>query len=224
MPCSCLSRSTQKRVVRCLNYSLVLLLILAAAGGILALILAFAPVHQIEVTVEDARLNTFSLAAPNDSSSSSLFFSYNIAAAVAVRNPNWAMTIQHTEPLVASVVFHGRRLHDAAVVAGAGSKHRPRETRLHRIMAARERVSAAILLGDAAAEEFRKENATGVFDLEVLFSGEIKYLGFAGVFADKKDKLGFTCPLSLQLAPPGDEVVVFREVGCRPDKRERIYY
>ncbi|KAM0908135.1 hypothetical protein ACQ4PT_015666 [Festuca glaucescens] len=174
---------------------------------------AFAVIHNVKANVEDARLDTFSLYTSNHSSG---FFAGNISVAVAVRNPNWAMSIEYTKPLVAAFVFFQRRLYNVTMVE-EGQKQRRFRTGVHLLHAAWEVPS--YVLDTAALEEFKKQNATGVFDLEMRLTGDIKFLAHR-----KIRHLHLSCPLRLQVAPPGHEVVVFPPVECIAFTPENIYF
>ena len=70
--------------------------------------------------------------------------------------------------------------------------------------------NAYVTLGNAGEAEFRKENATGLFEVEVALSGEVRYQAHF-----TKCKFEAKCPLKLQLAPPGTPAVVFQKVKCK---------
>jgi hypothetical protein len=77
---------------------------------------------------------------------------------------------------------------------------------------------ALVSLGNAGVAEFRKENATGVFEVEVAVKGEVKYTARV-----TKCAIEATCPLKLQLAPPGQApaALVFQKVKCKLAKAEK---
>uniref|UniRef100_A0A0D9XT57 Uncharacterized protein n=1 Tax=Leersia perrieri TaxID=77586 RepID=A0A0D9XT57_9ORYZ len=75
------------------------------------------------------------------------------------------------------------------------------------------------LLGDAAEEEFRRQNETGVFEVDLLLSGEVTNYPLVIV-----RKVGARCALRLQIAPPGPEVVVFHQVNCEPAKPDKMFF
>ncbi|EAZ39290.1 hypothetical protein OsJ_23725 [Oryza sativa Japonica Group] len=106
---------------------------------------------------------------------------YNLSLTLAVRNKNWAMSIKNTKDLEAGYSFDGQRSDNAYAA-----------------------------LGNAGVAEFKKENATGVFEVEVAVTGEVRYQAHY-----TKCKLAATCPLKLQLAPPGTPAVVFQKVKCK---------
>lgn len=151
---------------------------------------AFTVIHDVQAKVENVRLDTFALYTTNHTAG--LFAGGNISVAVAVRNPNWAMSMEYTKPLVAAFVFFQRRLHNASFVEEGRSQRRS-STRLHLLHAAWEVPSQ--VLDTAAMEEFEKQNATGVFDLEMRLSGEIKFLAHR-----KLRRMHLSCPLRLQVA------------------------
>ncbi|RLM84315.1 hypothetical protein C2845_PM04G06040 [Panicum miliaceum] len=83
-------------------------------------------------------------------------------------------------------------------------RHPSGKTRVYHLAAGAVRFAA---LGNAGEAEFRKENATGLFEVEVALAGEVRYTAHF-----TKCKLAATCPLKLQLAPPGTPAVVFQKV------------
>ncbi|KAG2565332.1 hypothetical protein PVAP13_7NG012900 [Panicum virgatum] len=196
----------------------IFLLVLAVAAVV---IISFVIIPHVRTNVADARLDTFSFAARTEGgwpAAVTSLFSYNISIALAILNPNRAMGIEHTKPFVATFVFHDRRLQNLTVVE-AGHKHRPGKTEIHLLHAGEE--VPGFLLGNAAAEDLKKQDATGLFKVEVRLSGEITHQRIA---IAKKRKLSMSCPLELQLAPPGPEVVVFHEVCCKPVKQDKMYF
>ncbi|CAM0145569.1 unnamed protein product [Urochloa decumbens] len=196
----------------------ILLLVLA---GTAVVIISFVVVPQLKTNVADARLDAFAFAAGTqggEPAARTSLFRYNISIALAIVNPNRAMGIEHTKPLVGTFVFHDRRLHNLTVV-DAGHKHRPGKTEEHLLHADGE--IPGFLLGAAAAEDLKKQDAIGLFKVEVRLSGEITHQRIA---IAKKRRLSLSCPLELQLAPPGPEVVVFHEVDCKPVKQDKMYF
>ncbi|KAL6908043.1 hypothetical protein ACP4OV_002213 [Aristida adscensionis] len=188
---------------------------------VVLVVLRFAVTPHIVTNVEDARLNAFAFSTTQGSAiigTREPFFSYDLAVALAVRNPNRAMSIEHTKPLVATIVFHDRRLRNLTIVDG-GYRHGPGKDEPLCFNAAGE--IPAFRLGDAAADDYRKQNATGLFKVEMRLSGEITYKGIA---IAKKSKLSLSCPLALQLAPPGPEIVEFHEVTCEHVNEDQIHF
>uniref|UniRef100_A0ACD5W7K8 Uncharacterized protein n=1 Tax=Avena sativa TaxID=4498 RepID=A0ACD5W7K8_AVESA len=209
---SCCYLRTKEEACWWLKFSgVVITLALVAAAVVVGM--AFSVIHDVKASVEDARLDTFALYTANRRAG---FFAGNISVAVAVRNPNWAMSIEYRKPLVADLVFFQRRLYKVTVVED-GQKQRRSRTRLHLLHAAWEVPSQ--VLDTAALEELEKQNATGVFDLEMRLYGELKFLAHR-----KPRRVHLSCPLRLQVAPPGHEVVVFPPVECVPFTPENIYF
>ncbi|KAI4969449.1 hypothetical protein ZWY2020_000363 [Hordeum vulgare] len=184
-------------------------LVVSAASVLLVLRFAVAP--QVKAYVEDARLNSFALAVTQAS-----FPAYNISASVAltVRNLNGAMAITYTRPLVATFLFHDRRLYNVTM-ADEGHRHKPLKRELYLLHTGGK---VPYVLDAAAAEEFEKQNATGVFEVEMRLSGAIT-IGLGNIRG-----LELTCPLTLQRPEPGPDVVVFHEVECEPDKPKKIIF
>ncbi|KAF7104764.1 hypothetical protein CFC21_105631 [Triticum aestivum] len=186
---------------------------LIVSAGSLLLILHFIITPQVKAYVEDARLDSFAFAGTRAS-----FSAYNFSTSVAltVRNLNGAMAITYTRPLVATFLFHDRRLYNVTV-ADKGHRHRPLKREAHLLHTGGE---GPYVLDAAAVEEFNKQNATGVFEVEVRLSGVIT-LGLGN-----KRGLELSCPLTLRRPPPGPDpdVVVFHEVDCEPDKPKKIIF
>ncbi|KAF7098690.1 hypothetical protein CFC21_100409 [Triticum aestivum] len=170
------------------------------------LVLRFAVAPQIKAYVEDARLNSFALAGTRASFSASV--------ALTVRNLNGAMDITYTRPLVATFLFHDRRLYNVTV-ADEGPRHKPLKREAYLLHTGGE---GPYVLDDAAAEEFEKQNATGVFEVEMRLSGAIT-LGLGN-----NRGLELSCPLTLQHPEPGPDVVVFHEIDCEPDRPKKIVF
>ncbi|KAM0920986.1 hypothetical protein ACQ4PT_007202 [Festuca glaucescens] len=180
------------------------LLILIIAALIVVLVVAFAFVRHVFVTVDDASLSRLVLV-----STPATAFAYNLSLVLVVRNLNWAMSIKHTEPLEAAYSFDGQ-LFDRDKLTGEGDTHGAKKTVLYRIMSGSD--SAFMALGNAGVAEFKKENATGVFEVEVVVSGEVKYTARLS----KCSKIEAKCPLKLQLVLSGEApgAVVFQQVKC----------
>ncbi|KQJ87656.1 hypothetical protein BRADI_4g12800v3 [Brachypodium distachyon] len=189
----------------------IVLAVAVVLAATVLLALRYAVIPEVKAAIDDARLDRFALATTNDSSS----LGFNVSIALAVRNTNRAMSVKYTEPVVANFVFHDRRLGTAAV-AGEGHEHPPRRREVHLLRLGGEVPSGVI--GDAAAEEFKKQNASGAFDVELRFDVEIS-LGIGNTRG-----MSFSCPLRLQLAPPGPTVVVFRRVYCMHEEQEKNYF
>lgn len=190
--------------------------------GIVLLVLRLAFRPHVEASIEDARLITFALAAPRmmpETTAPSSFLAYNISVAISIHNPTWGI-VKHTKPLVAAIAFHDNRLLNVSV-AGEGHKYRPSKKEVYLLHESGE--VPWDVLGTAAFEDFKRQNMTGVFEVELRLSGEITNLGLDNVVIGNKRNLGFSCPLSLQLAPPGHGVVLFHEVNCKPEP-QNIYF
>ncbi|KAF7111640.1 hypothetical protein CFC21_111625 [Triticum aestivum] len=184
---------------------------LVVSAGTVLLVLRFAVAPQVKAYVEDARLDSFALAGTRGS-----FSAYNISASVAltVRNLNGAMDMTYTRPLVATFLFHDRRLYNVTV-ADEGHRHKPLKREAYLLHTGGE---GPYVLDAAAAEEFEKQNATGVFEMEMRLSGVIT-LGLGN-----KRGLELSCPLTLQRPETGPDVVVFHEIDCEPDRPKKIVF
>ena len=186
------------------------LAILIIAALIVVLVVAFAFVRQVVVTVDDASLSRLALV-----STSATAFAYNLSLTLTVRNPNWAMSMKNTEPLEATYSFDGQQF-DRVKLADEGDAHGAKKTVRYRITSGSD--SAFVALGNAGVAEFKKENATGVFEVEVTVSGEVKYTARL-----TKCKIEAKCQLKLPLVSPGEApgaVVVFQQVKCKLAKAD----
>jgi hypothetical protein len=177
------------------------------------LVLRFAIVPEVKADIEDARLTRFAFSTTNSTAAS--MFGFNISIALKLRNPNRAMSIKYTEPLVAYFVFNDWRLYNVSV-APEGHRHPARTSELHFLHPGGDLPSS--VLGTAAVDEFKKQNVTGVFNVELSLSGEIT-LGIGNT-----RKLSLRCQLSLQLAPAGTGVLEFHKVHCKPEEPETNYF
>ncbi|GJN12177.1 hypothetical protein PR202_ga30432 [Eleusine coracana subsp. coracana] len=172
------------------------------------LLAAYAVVRHIDVEVEDASLTRFDLV-----TSPVTAFAYNLTLTLTIRNPNWAMSLKNTKPLEAAYKFDGQQF-DRVGLAEKGDKHKPGKTRVYHLV--RNSNSSFVVLGNAGETEYRKEKPTGVFEVEVAVTGEVRYTA-----RYTKCKIEASCPLKLQLAPPGTEAVVFQKVKCKLAKPEK---
>ncbi|KAF8690587.1 hypothetical protein HU200_040954 [Digitaria exilis] len=178
---------------------------------IVILVAAFGFVRHADITVDDASLTHLAL----NTTTTPTTLAYNLTLALTIRNLNWAMAMTNTKPLDATYSFDGQ-MFDRVRLAGEGDEHPAGKTRVYRLVSGSG--GAAVMLGNAGEVEFRKENATGVFEVEVMVKGEVKYTARL-----KKCVIEATCPLKLQLAPPGQaaEAVVFQKVKCKLAKAEK---
>ncbi|RLM85613.1 protein YLS9-like [Panicum miliaceum] len=118
------------------------------------------------------------------------------------------MAITNRKKLEAAYTFDGQPF-DRALLADKGEKHGPRKTRVYHL-------AAVPTLGAAGAPEFRTQNATGFFEVEVKITGRFK-----STARHTKCDLEATCPLKLQLAPPGTTATVFQKVKCKLAKPKK---
>jgi len=191
------------------KYCLACLGILAGAVLLAVLLAAFGFVRHASVSVDEASLARFEL----NTSSPVTSLAYNLSLTLVVRNPNWAMALKNTKPLEAAYKFDDQ-VFDRFELAGKGDRHPPGKTRVYHLAAGAARFAA---LGNAGEAEFRRENATGTFQVEVAVTGEVRYTA-----RYTKCKLEASCPLKLQLAPPGAAAaVVFQRVKCELAKPEK---
>ncbi|KAL5196813.1 hypothetical protein ABZP36_000325 [Zizania latifolia] len=203
--CRCISYNTRESIFYCG----VCLAIVAGVVFLIVLLAAYGFIRHVSITVEAASLTRFNLSAPPAATA----FAYNLSLTLAVSNKNWAMSIKNTKPLEASYSFDGQQF-ERVRLADEGERHPAGKTRVYHLVSGSENAYAA--LGNAGVAEFRKENATGLFEMEVALAGEVRYQAHY-----TKCKLAASCPLKLQLAPPGTPAVVFQKVKCKlakPDK------
>lgn len=192
------------------KYCLACLGIVAGVVLFAVLLAAFGFVRRVSVSVDEASLTRFEL---STTASPATSLAYNLTLTLVIRNPNWAMNLKNTKPLEAFYKFDDQ-VFDRFELAGKGEKHPAGKTRVYHLAAGATRFVAT--LGNAGEAEFRKENATGVFQVEVAVAGEVRYTA-----RYTKCKVEASCPLKLQLAPPGTPAVVFQKVKCKlakPDK------
>lgn len=202
--CPCISYDARETIFGCC----VCLLVLGAVALLAVLVAAYGFIRHVEVSVESASLTRFALVA-----SPATALAYNLSLTLSVRNRNWAMSIRNTRPLEADYGFDGQRF-DRVRLADEGAVHGAGKTVVYHLDSGSDGAYAA--LGNAGVAEFGRENATGVFLVEVALAGEVRYQAHVA-----KCALAATCPLRLQLAPPGTPAVVFQTVKCKlakPDK------
>ncbi|KAL6897292.1 hypothetical protein ACP4OV_006988 [Aristida adscensionis] len=172
------------------------------------LLAAYGFVRHIDVRVEDASLTRFALA-----TSPVTALAYNLSLTLTIRNPNWAMSLKNTKPLVAAYKYDDQQF-DRAQLADKGDKHRPGKTRVYHLAVGSN--GSYVSLGNSGLVAFRKDNATGVFEVELAVTGEVRYTA-----RYTKCKIEASCPMKLQLAPPGTAAVVFQKVKCKLEKPEK---
>ncbi|CAN6203526.1 unnamed protein product [Urochloa humidicola] len=212
--CCCIPYGVREDIKGCLILLAVLAVLAVVAGVILIALIFGGPLRHVRITVEDASLTRFSLITSPAPAATAI--AYNLTVALTVRNPNWAIGIKHDKPLEAAYSFDGQPF-ERVQVADKGEKLGARKTVVYRISSGSEGRAAA--LGNAGEAEFRKENATGVFEVEVALTGKFKY-----TLRKTKCKIEATCPLKLQLVKPGETTtVVFEKVDCKLAKSEDKY-
>jgi hypothetical protein len=193
-----------------LGWGVIIALGVLAAAIILVFSFAFGYLRHVKITVDDASLTRMELVTTPTTA-----LAYNLSLKLVIRNPNWAIAIKHDKPLDAAYSFDGQQF-DRAHVADKGDKQRARKTVVYRLDTSSD--GRSVSLGNAGEAEFRKQNATGLFEVEVKLTGKFKYTA-----RYHKCKLEATCPLKVQLAPPGSPAVVFQKVECELAKPENKY-
>ncbi|TVU08881.1 hypothetical protein EJB05_42305, partial [Eragrostis curvula] len=162
--------------------------LLAVAG---VLVMAFAVVVPVQVTVDEAYLGRLTLAGPGNGTPASL--AYNLSLMVTVHNCNWAMSVRRTAPLDFELRFAGRPFTRFRLAGAADSD------RIRRSTMATDSFSVAgeVALGRHGAAEFARERASGVFELELIVAGEFKYQAHF-----HSHSLRVICPLTLSISTP----------------------
>ncbi|CAN6197408.1 unnamed protein product [Urochloa humidicola] len=202
------------------KYCIICIAIVLGAGVIAVTVAAFGVLIHVHIAVEDASLTRFALVETSPAASATMpALAYNLSLTLTVRNPNWAITIKNKKNLEAAYNFDGQ-VFDRALLAGKGDKQRSRKTRVYHLTVGSGAGGAAVpTLGNAGAVAFREQNATGFFEVEVKVTGKFSYTGRV-----TKCELDATCPLKLQLAPPGTPAVVFQKVKCKLAKPKNKKY
>ncbi|TVU08866.1 hypothetical protein EJB05_42289, partial [Eragrostis curvula] len=184
-----------------------LLSLLLLAG--LVLVMAFAIVFPVQVTVDEASLHHFALAAPGNGTPA-FTLAYNVSLVVAVHNKNWAMRVRRTAPLDAELRFAGRPFVRVRLAGVADSDRiRPLKTAVYRVATA-DGNTPPVALGRHAAAELARERAAGAFVLELVVTGELKYQAHPHARS-----LKVSCPLKLLLST-APAPAAFAGVQCTP--------
>ncbi|CAN6165732.1 unnamed protein product [Urochloa humidicola] len=197
------------------KYCIICMAIVLGAGIIAVAVAAFGVLIHVHIAVEDASLTRFALLETSPAATSPAL-AYNLSLTLTVRNPNWAITIKNKKNLEAAYTFDGQ-VFDRALLAEKGDKQGPRKTRVYHLVVGSG--AAVPTLGNAGAVAFREQNKTGFFEVEVKVTGKFSYTGRI-----TKCELDATCPLRLQLAPPGTPAVVFQKVKCKLAKPKNKKY
>ncbi|ONM55945.1 hypothetical protein ZEAMMB73_Zm00001d020964 [Zea mays] len=137
---------------------------------ITVLVLAFGVVFLPKATADDAVLQRFALA-PADPASNSII-SFNVTATVSLRNPNMYRAIEYGA-LVVTFSFNGTRFNDSVSVSGF--KHKARKTATQSVRV--DGVGKPIKLTRPGVGEFRTENDTGSFGVEMRLDTMLQYKG-----------------------------------------------
>ncbi|WVZ62579.1 hypothetical protein U9M48_012315 [Paspalum notatum var. saurae] len=190
---------------------IVVAILAAIAVAVVFVVLIFGRgLSQAKISVEDASLTRFALVTTPTTA-----LAYNLTLALAVRNSkkNWPIGIKYAEPLEAAYSFDGQQF-ERVQVADEGGKLSGSKAAVYHVSSGSDE-GRAVALGNAGEAEFRKQNATGVFEVEVAITGKFQY-----TLRWTKCKVEATCPLKLQLAPPGATAVVFQKVDCEIAKSD----
>lgn len=183
-------------------------------GAAVVLVAAYAILIHVRIAVDEASLTKFELV--SSSSSSSPAIAYNLSLTLTIHNPNWAITIKNKKKLEASYSFDGQ-VFDRVLVAEKGDKQGAKKTRVYHLAVASSANGTVVPgFGNAGVTEFTRQNKTGFFDVEVKVAGKFQYTARL-----TKCELDATCPLKLQLAPPGTKAVVFEKVKCKLAKAKK---
>jgi hypothetical protein len=154
--------------------------------SVVVLVGGFAFTRHASITAEDASLTRFALVTTS--------LTYNLSLTLSVRNPNWVMSWKYTEPLVAFYGFNGQSF-DRIRLEDDGKKLAARKTQVYHLST--EAANEYVPLGGDGIAQFKRQNVTGEFEVEVVLTSEILCkLHYT------RCMLKATCTLKLQLAPP----------------------
>ncbi|CAL5035905.1 unnamed protein product [Urochloa decumbens] len=173
----------------------------ALAALVALLVVAYAVVVPVRVTVEEATLGRLALTANNTA------LAYDVSLAVALRNRNFAVGVRRVAPLDAELRFRGQTFARVRLTGAEQGRIAALGKEVYRVAAMADRSTPVALGGDGVAE-FARERDAGVFELELAVVGEVKYEGHRhrrGVRA--------TCPLKLALST-ATAPAAFTRVKC----------
>jgi hypothetical protein len=180
--------------------------VLLVLGGLIAvLVVAFAVVRPPKATADDAVLSRFALApGDNPGAPANSTISYNVTATVSLRNPNIYRTIAYGA-LAVSFSFSGSRFDESGTVAAFD--HKPRKTATVRVTVGGD--GRPVKLTADGVREFRGDNETGRFDVEMRLDTTLQYKGRGA-----KCPLVVVCPLRLQRVDPDVAATAFQRTKC----------
>ena len=176
--------------------------VLVVCGVVIVLVLAFGVVRPPKATADDAVLQRFALTPADPASNSTV--SYNVTATVSLRNPNMYRAIEYGA-LAVTFSFNGTRFDDSASVPAF--EHKPRKTATVRVTVGG--ADKPIKLSKPGVGEFRAENDTGKFGVEMRLDTVLQYKGRSA-----KCPLAVVCPLQLQLVDPDVAATAFQRTKC----------
>ncbi|TKV90325.1 hypothetical protein SEVIR_9G020900v4 [Setaria viridis] len=177
-------------------------IILVFCAVIIVLVFAFAVMFPPKATADDAVLSRFALAPGSPAANSTI--SYNITATVSLRNPNIHRAIAYG-PLAVSFSFNGSRFDESGTVPAFD--HKPRKTATVRVTVGG--VDKPVKLTADGVKEFRSDNDTGKFGVEMRLDTTLQYKGRSA-----KCPLVVVCPLQLQLVDPDVAATAFQRTKC----------
>nr|WCF34209.1 late embryonic abundant protein 2.4 [Phoenix dactylifera] len=157
---------------------------LALGITLLVLWLVFRP-SKVEVSVEKASLTSFNLT----TSPTNLY--YNLSADISIRNPNKRIGICY-DWLEADPYYQGHRF-DWEALPSFYQGHK-NTTMLYPVL----KGNSAIGLGDSDIEEFKKENETSFFNVDIWLIGQVRYK--FGSVTTRRYTMRVKCELGLPLA------------------------
>ncbi|GJM97177.1 hypothetical protein PR202_ga14084 [Eleusine coracana subsp. coracana] len=177
--------------------------VLAILGGVIAvLVIAFAVVYPPKASADNVLLHRFELQPGTPADNSTI--SYDIAATLSLRNPNIYRSISYG-PMTAAFSFNGSRFDESGTVRELENGARKKATITLKVGGA----DKGIKLSDAGVKEFRKQNETGKFDVELRLDTVLQYKG-----RKTKCPLVIVCPLELQLVDPDVAATAFQKTKC----------
>ncbi|CAN6247819.1 unnamed protein product [Urochloa humidicola] len=162
---------------------------LTLAALVAILVVAYAVVFPVRVTVEDATLGRLAL------TNNGTAIAYDVSLGVAVRNRNFAIGVRRTAPLDAELRFRGRTFARARLAGAESGRIAVLGKAVYRMAAMADRSLPVAALGEDEVAEFVRDRDAGVFELELAVVGEVKYEGHR-----HRRSVRATCPLKLGLS------------------------
>ncbi|KAG0478576.1 hypothetical protein HPP92_013295 [Vanilla planifolia] len=148
--------------------------------------------QKMQISVASASLRTFNLSSADPAGNR--FLSFNLSANLSVRNPNKRVGIYY-DWLEAHAVYEGKRFGWASLPAF----YEGRKSSF--VLPVEFEGRSAVLVGDGGAEDFRRENTSGTFPVDLWVFGRVRYKFGAAV--TRRYVMRARCELRLPLAKAG---------------------